>query len=282
MQPSDPSSSSPREPFHFADSVASHTNPWALGSATAINGGILALLLCLGLASPHTFPPPAKGSPIDLGSFHIVAPAIARGTNGGDGGGANSLIDPIRGRMPDRSAQMLTPPQVPILDHPQLAITPTIAVPPDVKLPDNPNLPNLGVYASNNVTVLSGGPGGPTGIGWRGTGGDGPGNGGPAWGPGDSIGTPGRNGVTEPVPIFTPEAEFSDEARRQKYQGLCTLSVVVDSQGNPQAIHVLRALGMGLDEKAVEAVRHYRFKPATKNGKPVPVRITVAVNFRLF
>jgi len=282
MPQSDSSSFSPREPFHFADATASHTNPWAVGSATFINGGILALLLCAGLGVRRPFPPVPKGAPIDLSSFPVFAPVLARGTNGGNGGGANDLIDPIKGRTPDRSARTILAPQVPVLDHPQLAVTPTIAVPPDVILPDNPSLPNIGVYASTNVTLASNGPGGPTGIGWRGNGGDGPGSGNTGWGPNEGVGTPGVNGVTAPVPLFTPEAEFSDEARRQKYQGVCMISLIVDSQGNPQAIHVVRPLGFGLDEKAIEAVRRYRFRPAMKNGRPVPVRISVAVNFRLF
>ncbi|HWE87413.1 MAG TPA: energy transducer TonB [Terracidiphilus sp.] len=271
-------------PIPAADPMAAHTNPWAVGSATAVNGGILALLLCMGLGATHKFPPVPKGSPIDLSNFTLFAPATARSTDGGNGGGANDLIDPIKGRTPDRSTQTITPPQVPILDHPQLAINPTIAVPPDVKLPDNPSLPNIGVHASTNITLASNGPGGPTGIGWHGNGGDGPGNGNTGWGPGSGTGiyTSGVAGVTAPVPLFTPEAEFSDEARRQKYQGICIISLVVDTQGNPQAIHVVHPLGMGLDEKAVAAVQRYRFRPATKNGRPVPVRISVAVNFRLF
>ena len=73
----------------------------------------------------------------------------------------------------------------------------------------------------------------------------------------------------------TPEAEFSDEARRAKYQGVCLISLIVDAQGNPQNPRVIRALGMGLDEKALEAVRKYKFKPAMKDGRtPVPVMIT--------
>ena len=60
-------------------------------------------------------------------------------------------------------------------------------------------------------------------------------------------------GVSAPVPIFTPEAEFSDEARRAKYQGVCLISLIVDAQGNPQNPRVVRPLGMGLDEKELEA-----------------------------
>ncbi|MFZ1938754.1 MAG: TonB family protein [Terracidiphilus sp.] len=89
--------------------------------------------------------------------------------------------------------------------------------------------------------------------------------------------------VSAPVVIHSVEARFSDKARRAKYQGVCLISLVVDAQGNPQNVHVARALGMGLDKNAVEAVRQYKFKPALKNGRtPVPVAITIEVDFRLY
>ena len=81
---------------------------------------------------------------------------------------------------------------------------------------------------------------------------------------------------------MTPEAEFSDEARRNKYQGICVVFVIVDAHGYPRNPRVVQSLGMGLDEKALEAVQKYRFKPAMKDGKPVASMINVAVNFRLF
>jgi TonB family protein len=90
-------------------------------------------------------------------------------------------------------------------------------------------------------------------------------------------------GVAAPVPLNTVEAEYSDEARRAKYQGVCLIALIVDAQGNPQNPRVVRSLGMGLDERALDAVRKYRFKPAMKDGRiPVPVSITVEVNFRLY
>jgi protein TonB len=89
-------------------------------------------------------------------------------------------------------------------------------------------------------------------------------------------------GVSAPVALNQVEAEFSDEARRAKYQGICIVSLIVDAQGNPQNPRVVRALGMGLDEKAIEAVKKYKFKPAMKGSQPVPVMISVEVNFRLY
>jgi TonB family protein len=88
-------------------------------------------------------------------------------------------------------------------------------------------------------------------------------------------------GVTAPVPIITPVAEFSEEARRSRKQGECMLTVIVDRNGMTRNPKVVRPLGMGLDEKAIEAVRRYRFTPAMRNGEPVIALITIAVNFRL-
>ncbi len=87
--------------------------------------------------------------------------------------------------------------------------------------------------------------------------------------------------ISAPAVIHSVEAKYTDEARRFGYQGACLISLIVDAKGHPVNVHVVRALGMGLDEKALEAVRQYRFKPAMKDGKtPVPVMVTIEVNFR--
>jgi periplasmic protein TonB len=204
---------------------------------------------------------------------------IIAGNHDGGSGGSHDLADPIQGHPPRVDLNALAPPQVAIIARPKLEVDPAI----DIRIPDSTAMPNLGVLKSGNVTIESNGPGDRAGIGLRGIGGVGPGNG-PGYGPGSDAGVyiAGLGGVTVPVPIFTPEAEFSDEARRQKYQGICLVAIIVDAHGVPQNIHVVRHLGMGLDEKAMEAIRKYRFKPATKDGKPVAAAITVEVDFRLF
>jgi TonB family protein len=83
--------------------------------------------------------------------------------------------------------------------------------------------------------------------------------------------------------IHSVEARFSDVARKAKYQGVCIVALIVDTQGNPQNVHVIRSLGMGLDENAVEAVKQYKFRPAMLDGEtPVPVAITVQIGFHLY
>jgi TonB family protein len=91
-----------------------------------------------------------------------------------------------------------------------------------------------------------------------------------------------RPGDTPPKATQTANAEFSDEARRAKYQGIVIVSLVVNEEGLPTDLHIVKPLGYGLDEKALKAVRKYRFQPAMRDGKPVAVRIMVEINFRLY
>ena len=88
--------------------------------------------------------------------------------------------------------------------------------------------------------------------------------------------------VSAPKLIFAPDPEFTEKARRAKYQGVCVIALIIDAQGNPERVQVVRHLGMGLDKKAVEAVKQYKFKPAMRFGSPVAVQVNIEVNFRLY
>ena len=88
-------------------------------------------------------------------------------------------------------------------------------------------------------------------------------------------------GVSVPEPIYRPEPDYSDEAREAKHQGSVTLRIVVDEKGAPGDIRVIKKCGLGLDEKAIQAVSKWRFKPGMKDGKAVAVIVTVEVSFRL-
>jgi TonB family protein len=89
-------------------------------------------------------------------------------------------------------------------------------------------------------------------------------------------------GVTAPRLTYSPSPEYSKEARKAKYQGICVLWLIVGADGNPRDIEVARTLGKGLDEKAIEAVKKWKFEPARKDGQPVEVQINVEVSFRLY
>jgi len=88
--------------------------------------------------------------------------------------------------------------------------------------------------------------------------------------------------VSPPRPVSMPEPEFSEDARRAKYQGTVLLWLIVDTSGQVLDVRITTPLGMGLDEKAVEAVRKWQFEPAKKNGEPVPVQIAIETDFHLY
>jgi TonB family protein len=274
------------QPIPVPDRMAVKANPWAIGFSTSINVLILCALLFLGVKTYIDHKAAANVTPIDVGNFDLKAPKLGSAAGGGGGGGNQSIVDPIKGHLPPKMKDPITPPDQPV-DRPKLAAQPAINVQENITLPDNPTLPNIGVKSSANVTLATGGQGSNGGMGSGRGGGMGSGTG-DGYGPGYGGNTGGGlykigGGVSAPVPLNNVEAEFSDEARRAKYQGVCIVSLIVDAQGNPQNPRVVRALGMGLDEKALEAVRKYKFKPAMKDGKtPVPVMISVEVNFRLY
>src|SRR5437667_27639 len=89
-------------------------------------------------------------------------------------------------------------------------------------------------------------------------------------------------GVSPPIPIYKPDPEYSEEARKAKYQGAVILWIVVGPDGRVHNMRVARSLGLGLDEKAMEAVRTWKFEPAKKDGQAVAVQLNIEVSFRLY
>ena len=204
---------------------------------------------------------------------------------GGGGGGDQDVLQATKGKLPKFSMTQITPPVVVVRNlNPKLAVEPTIVIPPEVKLATN-NMPNLGDPMSHAV-LPSNGTGSGSGIGSGSGGGVGSGEG-PGFGPGRGGGTGGGifhvgGGVSAPRVVVQVDPEFSEEARKAKYQGTCTLMLVVDANGMPTNIRVANSLGMGLDEKAIEAAKKWRFDPAKKDGHPVAVEIALEVDFHLY
>ena len=275
-------------PIPVPDRMAVKPNPWAIGISTTVNLALLVALLVFGVRKIiEVNQQKLHNTDIDVGLWQPTAPKADSANGGGGGVGEHNIVDPIKGKLPKIEKDPIVPPQVQTIDHPLLPMQAAIDVQKNIVLPDNPMLPNIGVTRSANVTLASNGQGSGGGMGTGSGGGLGSGSGN-GYGPGRGGGAGGGlyhvgGGVTAPVALNSVEAEFSDEARRAKYQGVCLISLIVDAQGNPQNPRVIRALGMGLDEKALEAVRKYKFRPAMKDGRtPVPVMITVEVNFRLY
>jgi protein TonB len=194
---------------------------------------------------------------------------------GGGGGGGRSPVDASKGKLPKAAAKQFTPPRVDATDS-KLPMVPTI-IASDVP---NINAPNYGDPLGRMGTPSNG-----TGFG----GGIGSGNGGGV-GPGKGQGTGGSfgggvfsigGGVSQPSIIKKVEPEYSEEARKAKWQGTVTLMVVVDETGHARDLKVMQSLGLGLDEKAMEAVEKWVFKPGMKDGRPVAVYATIQVTFHL-
>jgi protein TonB len=85
--------------------------------------------------------------------------------------------------------------------------------------------------------------------------------------------------VTTPLLIQSVEPEYTEAARNAKISGTVLVNLIVEPNGNPSHIRVIRGLGIGLDEKAIQAVQQYKFKPGIKNGKPVRVELNISLNF---
>src|ERR1700683_541752 len=253
---------------------------------------VVIVLLVLPLLPALMSPAPTQAktmtvTPIDIGSPYLPKlPPGAKKAGGGGGGGSHELLPASRGKAPKFSLTQIVPPKVKPPDNPKFAATPTVLGMPDMKLA-SPNMANWGDPMSK-VTNDSNGPGSGNGIGsGNGTGvgsgsggGVGPGEGG---GTGGGVFSAGTNGYGVPTCLYCPNAQFSDEAVKDKFQGTVTLTITILADGRTSDIHVSKGLGLGLDENAVTAVRTWRFKPALgPNGKPAPVRMNVEMQFRLY
>jgi len=218
-------------------------------------------------------------------SPYILPPSASK-AGGGGGGGDRDKLQASKGILPRFSREQLAPPVVVIRnENPKLPVEPTVVVPPEIHLPI-PQTGPLGDPLSSILGPPSNGTGSGGGLGSGSGGGVGSGHGpgvGPGWGGGIGGGVYHiGGGVSAPHLIYGPEPEFSEEARKAKYQGTVVLQVVVGSDGRTHGIRVAQSLGMGLDEKAIEAIRQWKFEPSRKDGVPVAVLVDIEVNFHLY
>src|SRR5271166_6219916 len=203
----------------------------ALGAATyyALLAAAIAIAVFIGHRIVNAAPTQkATVTLVDPGDLPLLKEAKTQ-VGGGGGGGDRDVLQASKGKLPKFSMEQITPPAAVIRnDNPKLAVEPTIVIPPQVQLASN-NMPNLGDPMAHAILPSNG------------------------TGSGGGIFHVG-GGVSPPRPIYNPEPEFSEEARKAKYQGVCTLGLIVGVDGRPRNIRVLNSLGMGLDEKAIETV----------------------------
>ncbi|MEO8726885.1 MAG: TonB family protein [Acidobacteriaceae bacterium] len=243
-----------------------------------LHGAVIAAVLYLATVTVRVVNNP-KASLSTLLAPVSLPPAFER-AGGGGGGGARELLPVNRGTPPKTSMEQIAPPTVHVMENPKLAAPSAVIVPQTL-------------VASNAIGDLKGvlgpasdGAGHGSGIGNGNGGGVGRGNGrgvgpGSTAGTGDKIYHPG-GGISQPTVVRQVEPEFSDEARRAKYQGTVLVSIVIGADGLVHDARLASPLGMGLDEKALEAARQWKFLPGKKDGRPVAVYAQIEVSFHLY
>lgn len=207
---------------------------------------------------------------LDLSDYPLN---VGKGGPSGGGGGIDKIKASV-GTPPKPAKMQLAPPVVVAPQESKLKVEPTVVA--DLKVPTSNQ---MGDPLSKLVAPSNGIGVGP-GIGGGDGGGVGGGHGGPGLGPG--IFHLGESGVSGPKCGNNPEPEFSEEARKAKYQGIVGLNVIIGPDGrihNPQVVH---SLGMGLDEKALEGVKTWRCDPGHKDGRAVSVAVYIEVDFHLY
>lgn len=240
-------------------------------SAVTHTAAIALMLWMLHLAVPVKIIPPSTANSVELAPY--IPMKVGKGGPSGGGGGDASKLKASAGTPPKAAKQQFTPPTVLPQQKSKLMIEPTVVA--DLRTPPSAQ---LGDPLSKLMTPSNGvGVGG--GIGSGSGGGVGSGHGGPGVGPGIfHVG----DGVSAPRAIYTPEPEFSEEARKAKYQGVVVLNIIVGTDGRVHNPRVVRSLGMGLDEKALEGVKTWKFDPSKKDGRAVAVEMNIEVAFNLY
>jgi protein TonB len=262
-----------RRPFAFAESVRTPRSAASTWFAIGAHAAVLLLLAAAILGNRQVL---RSVQPAAVSTLVAPPPVLPRASVIGGGGGAHDRAPVVQGHLPKLAQTQIVPPKAPPTIPPMLAVEPNVIVQKDLKLADNA-MPNLGDPKSSLHGVSMGdGAGGGFGAG-NGIG-IGPGLGGNVGGGIEHIG----GMVSKPIVLYSVEPEFSEEARKAKFSGNVQVCLVVDERGNPSNVRVVRGVGMGLDDKAKEAVMQYKFKPAMKNGKPVKVELYIDVNFQIF
>lgn len=275
------------QPIAVIDPMAVKRDPKTQAISFVTHAAIIGLVVWAGMQARSHIVAAKKEviTPLTFRPFIPVTVPAPAPMGGGGGGGAHQFVEASKGHLPQIAKTQTLAPQLLRIDHPKLAVEPTVQMPQQVRIADN-NMPNMGVPQSTQVAVASQGMGGGSGFGQGLGGGIGAGHG-AGIGPGSGGGYGGGimsvgGGVAAPQLIHSVHPEFTDEARQANLQGVVSIQLIVDANGNPENIQVVRHLGMGLDQKAIEAVRQYKFHPAMYQGRPVPVRLVVDVDFHLY
>ena len=250
----------------------------------AVHAIVLGLLI---LPAAITRPLPSRETLVML--YNKTLPVILNlpredSSHGGGGGGRKTLTPPSKGQVPRGAEKQIVPPMVEAKNlAPELVVETTVIAPQLANVIPVPHIP----FGDPNGVVgpPSAGPGRGGGIGTGGGTGVGPGRG-PGVGPGEGGGIGGGvfaigGGVSAPTLLSQIQPEYSDDARKARIQGTVELLIVVQADGSVRFDNVQKSLGYGLDQKAIDAVKKWKFAPGKKDGAAVATYVSVLVNFSL-
>lgn len=241
-----------------------------LFASLAIHAAFVALLLLVTVAVP----PVLKSRKTDVRTVTKLAPYPGKKAGGGDNSPLPARYGQIKAAHPTRT---FIPPTLSAPEHPKLPMEAAMLPSPD--MPATPFARWGDPLGKGDFPSL--GPGHFGGVG--------PGDGG-GYGPDKGPGMGGKPSITgrsisrdyiPPRLIYRVEPEYSEQARKAKYQGTVTLAVEVGVDGRVREARVIQGLGLGLDEKAVDAILQWRFQPAMQSGRAIAAPATIEVNFRL-
>jgi TonB family protein len=252
----------------------------------AFHLAVLGLLLLIAAMQIHELPP---FRPIGVFTFPGLAPAervVKQESRGGGGGGNRNPIPWTRGHLPPFVRIQLVP-AAPVR-NPQatLIVPPTLVGPPELRLP---NLPadNYG-DPKQKLFAPSQGPGEGDGHGDKCCGAIGPGKGlgyddGLDWGTGGGRPPEGTHGTSRVVCEYCPNPAYTEEARKVKFNGSVVLRVVIGVDGRAANIRLVKGAGLGLDERAIDAVSRWKFRASRgPDGRPVETWTEIEINFRIY
>lgn len=270
--------------------------PFALSST--LHAGIVAAAIVIFTMSPAPVATSLQNEPVPNDPMRLVFLNLPGPGGGGGGGGLmqkapppkalregrKKISSPLPARQPPPKIEPVDKPPEPKPAPPLTAEALPVVVAPIVAAPAD-NRDRAGVLQQARVETESRGPGQGGGVGTgKGAGiGEGDGTG---VGPGSGGGTGGGpfrpgSGITPPRVLREVKADYTDEARRAGLTGDVVLEIVVRRDGSVSDVKLLKGLGGGLNDRAIQAVRQWRFAPATRQGAPVDVIVEVAVEFKL-
>jgi TonB family protein len=279
----------------------------AVGRTRKMEAGMMSILAHLAVAGLiwlfiyQAAEPPVQEENVVFISNPIFSPFEGDGRDGGGGGGGgkNEQATPAAGRMPETTRVQMIPPDPenpkPLMPAEDL-LAQVASVQMPIDIPQDMSLPIGDIFAPPNNSTSSGpgsgggiGTGQGTGVG-SGTGaGVGPGSGGGmGGGSGGGIGSGHGpyvvgNGVKAPVAVSQPLPAYTEEGRKARAEGIVLIQAIIRKDGTVDSFKVLRGLGYGLDESAINTIAtKWRFKPGTYNGAPVDVQANIEVSFRLY